>query len=400
MRMKRTLYRYIINEIWPTFVACMLASVFIILATKMLKIAELILNQGVRPAQVGQMILYLLPDIMTFALPAASLMAVLIAFLRLSADSEIIALKSAGISLYQMLPPVLALSFLGGVFALFLGTYAVPWGNRSFKDLVFRIAETKADLGIKERVFCEPFDNVVFFANQFSSRERMVKDVFVVDRREKGISSTIVAQEGWFFFHPEERAITIRFVKGSVFIVDKNLESARTIQFSSYDLSIGLKDILAALASRPKKPNEMTIGELREQLKKLEKGTVRYNEQLIDLLERFTIPVGAFLMGLVGLPLGAQIRGRGRSTGIGISLVIFLVYYTCLAGARNISESGLLNPAVGVWIPDLFMLFACLYLMIMSSHERSINPLPVLLSFVKQRMHSAQTDKRAAPKGS
>ena len=79
----------------------------------MLSITDLIVARGVPVTQVARMVAYLLPDIVAFALPAASLIAVLLAFLRFSVDSEIIALKSCGISLYQMLPPVVLLSFLG-----------------------------------------------------------------------------------------------------------------------------------------------------------------------------------------------------------------------------------------------------------------------------------------------
>ena len=105
MSMKLTLYKYIVNEIWPAFLASLFVSVFIIVATRMLSIMELIVNRGVNAGHVGRMLVYLIPDIVMFALPAVSLMAVVVAFLRLSADSEIISLKSCGISLYQMLPP-------------------------------------------------------------------------------------------------------------------------------------------------------------------------------------------------------------------------------------------------------------------------------------------------------
>jgi len=163
--MKLTLYKYIVNEIWPMFLASLFVSVFIIVATRMLSIMELIVNRGVNAGHVGKMLLYLIPDIVIFALPAVSLMAVVVAFLRLSADSEIISLKSSGISLYQMLPPVVTLSFVAFVISLSVGIIAVPWGNRSFKDVIFQIAESKAELGIKERIFCEPFDGVIFYVN-------------------------------------------------------------------------------------------------------------------------------------------------------------------------------------------------------------------------------------------
>jgi lipopolysaccharide export system permease protein len=377
-----TLYKYILNEIWPTFFASLFVMVFIMVASQMLSITELVITRGVGVAQVVGIVIYLLPDIVAFALPAVSLIAVLVAFLRLSADSEIIALKSCGVSLYQMLPPVIGLSFLGLLFALVMGVFVAPWGNRSFKDLIFRIAESEATVGIKERVFSEPFDNVVFYVNRYSSREKLLKDVFVIDRRDKRVTNTIVAEEGRILLHPNERIITLRFLRGTIFLVEKDLKSARTIGFKSYDLNISLKDILAGLASRKKKPHELSVGDLLKQLEETPKGEVRYNEIMRELLEKGSMPLAVFLMGIIGVPLGARLRARGRSAGIGVSLAIFSVYYLCLAGMRSICSTGILSPAIGVWIPDFFLLISCIYLLRRAAEERPIN----FLAGLKQKM--------------
>ena len=361
--MKLTLHKYIFNEIWPTFLASLFIFVFIITASQMLPLTQLVVTQGVRAVQVMLMVLYSLPDMITFALPAASLMSVVLAFLRLSADSEIIALKSCGISLYQMLPPVVALSCSGLLITALIGIYAVPWGTKSFKDLIFQIAESKADLGIRERIFYEPFDDVIFYVNSFSARERLMKDVFVVDRRDHEVVNTIIAQEGRIFSQPDEKLIILHFTKGTIFMVGKDLNSARTIKFNTYDLTIGLKDIMAAIASRKKKPKEMSLSELNKRLKKVKKSEEKYNEVMIQLLEKFSIPLAVFLMGIIGAPLGAQIRSRGRSTGIGVSLLVFLIYYMCLAGARGVCETGTISPAIGVWIPNVFLLISCIFLL-------------------------------------
>jgi lipopolysaccharide export system permease protein len=383
--MKLTLYKYIINEIWPMFLASLFVSVFIIVATRMLSIMELIVNRGVNAGHVGRMLLYLIPDIVMFALPAVSLMAVVVAFLRLSADSEIISLKSSGISLYQMLPPVLILSFIALVISLSVGIIAVPWGNRSFKDVIFQIAESKADLGIKERIFCEPFNDVVFYVNSYSTRDRDMKDVFVVDRRDAKITNTIIAKEGRILSYPQQRIITLHFLKGTISTVEKNLDSARSIKFDVYDMNIGLKDIMSALASRKKAPKELSVKELMEQINISPKGELKYNEMMIELLEKFSIPMAVFLMGIIGVPLGVQIRSRGRSAGIGISLVVFLVYYMCLAGMRSICETGNLSPKLGVWIPSIFLFISCIYLLKRVANERSINFLSVLFSKVRRK---------------
>ena len=368
-----TLYRYIINEIWPTFLASLLVFIFIMVAARMLSITELIVTRGVGIAQVVGMVFYLLPDILTFALPAVTLMAVVVAFLRLSADSEIIALKSSGISLSQMLPPVVAFSFVVFLVGMAIGVFAAPWGNRAFKDLLFKIAESRADLGIKERVFCEPFDNLVFYVNSFSRQDRVLKDVFVVDRRDKDVTNTIVAEEGRIIVQPEQRIITIYFGRGTIFAVEKNMNTARTIRFNTYGLTIGLKDVMKDLASRQKAPHELSVGKLIQQIQTTPKRDTQRSRMMRELLEKGSIPLAVLFMGIIGVPLGAQIRARGRTAGIGVSLAVFSIYYICLMVMRSICSSGSVSPVLGVWIPDLFLLVSIIYLLRRASQERSIH---------------------------
>ncbi|MCF8127760.1 MAG: LPS export ABC transporter permease LptF [Deltaproteobacteria bacterium] len=371
-----TLYRYIFREIWPTFLASLFVFIFIMMAARMLSITELIVTRGVRLSQVAGMVLFLLPDILSFALPAVTLMSVVVAFLRLSADSEIIAMKSSGISLYQMLPPVVSFSLFAFLACLAIGVFAAPWGNRSFKDLLYKIAETKADLGIKERIFCEPFGNLVFYVNSFSRHERLLKDVFVVDRRDEEMTNTIVSDEAQIIMRPAQRTITLLFLKGTIFMVEKNLEASRTIKFNSYALNIGLKDVLADLASRRKAPHELSVRQLINQLKSIPNTDREYSRIMRELLEKLSIPLAVFFMGIIGVPLGAQIRGRGRSTGIGVSLMVFSLFYLFLMIIRSVSSTGVLSPAFGVWIPDIFLIVATIYLLRRAYSERSIHLLP------------------------
>jgi len=367
-----TLYRYIINEIWPTFLVSLLVFIFIMVAAQMLSITELIVTRGVGITQVLGMVLYILPDILTFALPAVTLMAVVVAFLRLSADSEIIALKSSGISLYQMLPPVAAFAFAVFLIGLGISLFAAPWGNRSFKDLLFSIAESRADLGIKERVFCEPFDHLVFYVNHFDRKERMLKDVFVVDRRDEKVTHTIVADEGYILSQPEQRTITIFFGKGTIFAVDKDMNAARTIQFNTYGLTIGLKDVMKDLASRQKAPHELSVGNLVDEIRKLPPGDIQRSRMLRELLEKVSIPLAVIFMGIIGVPLGAQLRARGRTAGIGVSLAVFSTYYICLMIVRSICSSGAVPPALGICVPDLFLVAIMIYLLRRAADERPI----------------------------
>lgn len=371
--MKLTVHRYILKEIWPPFVASLVVFVFIVLAARILNIAEWVVNHGVGLSHMAGMIGFLLPGMILFALPAAALMAVFMAFHRLSNDNEILALKASGISLYQMLPPVVAVSTLCFVAALVISLLGAPWGHRSFKSLIFEIAHTKADLGIQERIFSEPFSGITFYVNSFSEKDRMMQDVFLVDRRDPASNHTIVAKEGRIVSRPEAKIIALRFVDGTIFISAKKTPDVRTIVFDAYDMTIGLDDIMPALSGRKLSPKEMSLQDLRKALDSRKKKDERYHETLRELMERFSIPFAVFLMGVIGVPLGAQLRAGGRFIGIVISFLVFLFYYLLLAGFRSIGETGIVSPSVGSWIPVLFLLAGCVWLLRRAAKERTIN---------------------------
>jgi lipopolysaccharide export system permease protein len=354
-------------------VASLVVFVFIVLAARVLNIAEWVVNHGVRPSQMTGMIGYLLPGMILFALPAAALMAVFMAFHRLSNDNEILALKASGISLYQMLPPVVMISSLCFAVALSISLLGAPWGHRSFKNLVFLIAQSKADLGIQERVFSEPFSGITFYVNSFSEKDRRMQNVFLVDRRDASATHTIVAKEGRVVARPESKVIALRFINGTIFISGKKTADIRTIVFDTYDMTIGLDDIMPALSGRKLSPKEMSFQDLREVLDNRNKKDTMYYESLRELMDRFSIPLAVFLMGIIGVPLGAQLRAGGRFIGIVVSFMIFLFYYLLLAGFRSIGETGVVSPAIGSWIPVVFLLVGCVWLLRRAAKERTIN---------------------------
>ena len=372
--MKTILNRYIAREMLPTFLTGLFLAVFTVVVTRLLSITELIINRGVGIGSVIGIIGYLLPDVVGFALPATALIAVVMAFLRLSADSEFVALKASGVSLYQMLPPVVLFSVFNMLAGAWILAQASPWGQNSFRNLIFDIAKSQADLAIKERVFTEPFKGVTFYVQSYDSRGKVMKDVFVNDRREKNLISTVVASEAKLFKHPDKRTLTIRFINGTVFVTDKDLSSSRTIRFASYDLTVGIGELLRAASSREKSPKELTIGELKEHLDKTEAGSIRHNELAIELMEKATLPAAIFLMGMIGVPLGVYIRGRGKYSGVGVSLMVFLAYYVCLMGSRNIGESGYLPPLVVVLIPVTFLAVFGLYAYLRIGAEKALIP--------------------------
>jgi len=373
----KILFRYIAGEIWPIFFVSLLVSVFVVITTRMFSLIEMVVSHGAHISHVIKILAYLIPEVLLFSFPAATLISVLIAFLRLSSDNEIIALKASGISLYQIIPPVIALSFGACIISFIIAISIVPWGNRSLRKIVFQIVKAKADVGIKERVFCEPFRGIIFYVKHFSAQQGMMHGVFVVDKRDKVEVNTIVAKQGEIINWTKKNIITFHFVKGTIFSTDKDFNSIRTIDFRTYDLNLELKDITRDLAFKIK-PKEMGIKQLLREISRKDLPKIKYNLAVIELMERFSIPIGVFLMGIIGAPLGIQIKVKARSIGIGIGLAVFFVYYTFLAAAKSICETGAIPPALGMWIPDVFLLMANIYFIKLSAEDKEMH-MPLFL---------------------
>ena len=107
------------------------------------------------------------------------MMAILLTFLRLSSDNELIALKSGGVSFYRLLPPVFLFSFFGFILTGFMTIFGVPWGNVSLEKLALNVMASNADIGLKERTFNDAFDNVMLYVSRIDTQSKKLIDIFI-----------------------------------------------------------------------------------------------------------------------------------------------------------------------------------------------------------------------------
>lgn len=380
---KKILFRYIFSEIYPLFLTSLFIAVFIVISTKMFSLIEMVVSHGAKASHIIKILFYLVPEVLLFSLPAATLISVLIAFLRFSSDNEIIALKASGISLYYVLPPVIALSFIAFLLSLFISLFLVPWGNRNLRELLFQVVKKNANVGIKERVFCEPFKGIILYVNHFSPNRGIMKGVFVVDKRDKREINTIVAEKGRIINWPNRDLITFHFSKGTIFSTDRDFRSIKTIEFYSYDLNMDIGELNAGRYSLKRKPKEMSLNELLHEIRRKDISRIKHNLAIIELMERFSIPVGVFLMGIIAVPIGMQIKIKNRTIAVGVGILIFFIYYILLAAVKGISETGYIPPAFSMWIPDIFLLTGSIYLIKLAETDKEIR-MPPFLTKIKR----------------
>ena len=335
--------------------------IFIITASRLLDMTDLIVNQKVDLGDIFSLFLCLVPKIILFAMPISCLMAVLLSFLRMSSDNEIIVLHSSGISLYQLMPPVIIFSLICFLFAGFLTLFWIPYGNRTYESKIKDIVKTGVISKIKEGVFFEQ-KGVIFLVNSYSPRERIMNDVFVAHEKN-GQEVTIIAKKAKFI--PSKNGIVIRFMDGAMFTDDSRGKSPIT-EFPApgyFDYPIEIDNLVESSEGGVTEPDAMYFRELLEFIKLSTGDKIKLDLAKLVFYEMFSIPLAVLLIGIAGAPLGAQIRSQGRTKGIIISLMLFLSYYIFLMVIRYMCENGVMIPAIGVWLPVLFLLLICVFLL-------------------------------------
>lgn len=372
--MRKTASLYILKEILPIFLIGLMTFTFILLMDKILKLIELIVNQGGNFSQILMLLLFISPSFLIFTVPISFLLATLLSFGRLSGDSEITAFKASGMSLYQLYLPVLLFSIGAYLLTSFLVFYGLPWGNRGFKATLYLMAQSKADIEIKERVFNDVFDGFVLYVDKVPIQEKRMEGILISDEREKDKMNTIFAREGYLVSNPKSKEIVLRLLNGDIHRFEPLTNTYQRIKFDTYDLRLELAKTFAAMEKKLKE-HEMSIDDIKEKIGKRRSSGEDVTPQEVELHKRYAIPFSCLVFGLLGVPLGIQPHRSGRSYGFVLSLLILLTYYISLSASEILALRKTIPPFLSGWTPNLLFGIFGVFLLIKASKESPFKPL-------------------------
>ncbi|MBI5191527.1 MAG: LPS export ABC transporter permease LptF [Nitrospirae bacterium] len=360
--------RYIIKELFPPFLLGILLFTFVLLINRIFKLTELIITKGVSLLDAARLFSYIMPSLLTLTIPMSVLLAALVAFGRLSTDSEVIALKATGFSLPRLVAPVMAFSFaallLTGYFSLYLG----PEKARTFKRDIIFLAKSRAAIGIDEGIFNDSFKDVVIYAQKAPAANEM-EGVFISDERSPDESYVIIAKKGVLDVDPATGYAFLDLTQGSIHKKGAKATSYQEITFAHNTLSINLYEKLLGDDDAKRGKREMSLGELKSIAMDMEKAGANHYPILTEYYNRFSIPLACVIFGMVGPPLGLYARRSGKSTGMTVAVAVFAVYYLLMKGGENIAASGYMHPLAAVLIPNVVIGGFGVYLLVKCTHE-------------------------------
>ena len=377
MKINTLIHRYMFKEMIPPFAISLMFFTFIFLMAEMLKVINMVVNYNVGVSSVLLILAYSTPYFLTFVIPMSIMMGILLTFLRLSGDNELIALKTSGVSIYEMLPPVILFCLLGCLLTLFMTIYGMPWGRLAVKKLIYEAVSSNLEIGLKDRTFNDSFKDVMLYVNKINPKTKELQDIFIEDKRTRNLIITVVSPKGKLISAPDKQLFILMLYNGTTYQIDLKNKSANFIDFETYEIRLDINKTVSHSKQQDKHRKEMSLDELQQYLKTRIQRDVSYYNALLEFHQKFSIPVSCFALGLLAVPLGIQSRSSKRSYGLVLGLASFLLYYLLLSVGLVFGETGIYPPVIGMWFPNMFMGGLGLYLLIKTANERQLKIDPV-----------------------
>jgi len=309
-------------------------------------------------------------------------LAIILAVTQLYKNSEAIVMNSLGLGdkhFIVYLRPLVTVSFLA---LLFLTTTAVPWSKQQ-KNIIEEENKNASEFSfIKEGEF-EEFQNgeIVFYASESSTpdskTEQNMEEIFI-SAKSKENSIIVLASEATKYTDPKTNNVYLRLKNGARYQDISGSENKNILNFDQYNLQIISGDI----------QNTITQYTAIEGIKTLE--LLKGEGPLVsaELQWRLSSPIGLLILSVLGVLLGKASPRSGKSIGLLIGVIIFMLYNNGLLIAKNSVERGELNPIIGLWSVHLLLLLLT-YMFYQFRNRKLFGYLDKISSFTsKEKKHA------------
>ncbi|MFT4571153.1 MAG: lipopolysaccharide export system permease protein [Hyphomicrobiaceae bacterium] len=375
--MGKTLRKYFIVEIGGAFLSGLVLFTFILFLVRILSLMDMIFARGVPAGQVAKLFLYIIPTFLELTMPMALLLAVVVAFGRLASDGELTALRAAGVNIYQMLLPGLMFAGLVAAATLALAVWARPWGYRHTEAAVYEIAKTRATAALRPRVFNTDFDDLVIYVDQIDPEGGLLEGIMLSDDRGHSRRTTIFANGGRIVGDDESGTIYLHLIDGTSLSVFRDEESYDWTDFRSLEVNLDINQAAAGTTPAQREPRELDWPDLIATRDTAVAAGGLATAERLEIHRKLALSTAAFVLAILGVPLGMQPSRAVRARGVSISIGIILFYYIMLSTGDAMARRLAVSPAVGMWTPNLVLLIGAAWMFHRAATERFLNPSPL-----------------------
>jgi len=345
---------YILKEFIGPLLLCLGTLTFLmVLIGNLKRIADLVINKGVDFFSVVQIFIYLTPYIVTYTLPISILIAILLAFGRLSGDNEVIAIRASGINLFKLILPLLTIGLALSLALAVFNDKAASYAHFAYRRVLQEMGIKNPTAAFEEGVFIDSFQKYVLFIYHVDQKKNRLNNVRIYEPQgEDKPTRTIVAKAGEFITIPGKNAIKLKLIDGTSDEPDpENPTNFYKLNFRTYFMNLDMAQMQDKVVE--KKYKEMTIHELKKEAKKLKSEGISPAPLIAKIHEKLALAFTCFVFMLLGSSLGIITRRREKTINIGIAVLIIICYYPLYIGLVAMAIEGLIPAALACWIPNI-----------------------------------------------
>lgn len=314
------------------------------------------------------------PHFIALALPMSVLLASLMTYSRLSSDSELIALRSCGVSIYRLIVPTLIFSLGVTGLSFALNELVVPEANYEATTTLERVLKGERPDFRSENILFKEYREIeqpdggeqemlsrLFYAKRFDG-DRM-QGMTVLDFSQQGLNQVLAAESARW--NPRDN--TWDFRNGTIYLVNPDGSYRNIVRFQHQQVRLPRAPL--DLAQRTRDYGEMNIAQAQEYLEILSQGSDedKIRKLKIRIQQKYAIPFICVVMGIVGTALGTRPQRTGRATSFGISILVIFAYYLLAFVLDSLGQLAVLTPFLAAWLPNLIVLGMGLLLLVRAS---------------------------------
>jgi lipopolysaccharide export LptBFGC system permease protein LptF len=351
----RLVERYIVAAILPYLGLSLLLLTFVILAQQAGKFVEILGSADPSLDAVADIALGLIPNILIFTLPMSVLIGIATGLSKLGSDSELIAMRAAGVGPWRFFSPVLLLGVVFTLLTLYVGFEIAPRASSMLRDAALKVALSKIESPIQPHTFNTEMPGKVVYVRDGDKARGQWGRVFIHWQDEERDLRLITARNGRLDVTGEQTELVLNDAVVTTLPSNREKQSAASAQVVTESsaqfrlrLNTGRNALVKKFQERRTEIDELDWGELTGKAREAqgqEKITL-----LTALNKRLSLCFAPLAFALLGAGLGGRLKRLGRGQAVIISIGAMLVYYLMMLGGEHLSRSGALSPYIGNWI--------------------------------------------------
>lgn len=368
--------RYIIQQLLPTFLfgIGLFTSIALTVDT-VFDLVRQIADSGLAIGIAFQVFLLRMPEFIVLSFPMSMVLATLMVYGRLSSDSELVALRSCGISIYRLIVPTMIFSLLVTGLTFTFNELIVPATNYQ-ASVTLEEALNRDRLPVQEdNIFYPEYQRVelageddkitilarLFYAERFDGRQ--MQGVTILDRSQIGVTQIISSESA--IWNGSENVWD--FYDGTLYAVDPYGSYKNILRFDHKAIQLSRTPL--DLATKKRGYDEMNIAQAREylELMRLSGDERRVLKTKVRIQQKYALPFVCVLFGLLGAALGARPQRASKATSFGISIIVIFSYYLFSFITGALGQKAILTPFVAAWLPTALGLGVAGFLLVRAS---------------------------------